>query len=164
MESVTLMMLRSPRGDARYGVWPSCRSIHNDSGALIDPRFQVQWRQLVPHSRGGKIVSPNAPNTQYVSALHLLLERIERSELTQAGVWVDSSVARQLPIGQRLVFSHHDTEICPKELFRRLSRRMASVGRDSNERHARANSINRLRFAFAERPSDERIVRVVGCR
>ena len=92
----------------------------------------------------------------------MLLERIEHSELTLAGVWVDSSLAQKLPIGQRQIFFLEDTEVSPQELSKRFSKRMASVSRDSNAGSSRGNSTKRLRFAFGGDPSDERIVRVIG--
>ena len=92
----------------------------------------------------------------------MLLERIEHSELTLASVWVDSSIAQRLPIGQRQIFFLKDTEVSPQELSKKFSKRMASVSRDSNAGSGRGNSTKRLRFAFGGDPSDERIVRVIG--
>ena len=77
---------------------------HDDSGAPIDSHFEVQSGELTLLSRGGTIGSANARNTQYGPALRLLLERIDRSELTITGVWVDSTLARKLPIEQRTIF------------------------------------------------------------
>ena len=135
---------------------------HDDSGAPIDAHFEVQSRELILLSRGGAISSADARNPQYSVALRLLLERIERSELTLAGAWVDSSVARKLPISQRQIFFPKDTGISLDELAKRLSKRMASVGRDSAARRGRGNSTKRLRFAFVGNPPDERIRSVVG--
>ena len=135
---------------------------HDDSGEPIDARFEVQSEELILHSRGGTIDSANARNTQYGLALRLLLERIEHSDLILAGVWVDSSVARKLQIPQRQIFFPEDTGISREELFKRLSKRMASVGRDSDVHRGRGSSTKRLRFAFHGNPPDERIKRVAG--
>ena len=135
---------------------------HDDCDAPIDAHFEVQSGELILHSRGGTIGSASARNTQYGPALRLLLERIESSELVLAGVWVDSSVARKLPISQRRIFFLEDTGISPEELSKRLSKRMASVGQDSDTRRCRGNSTKRLRFAFGGNPSDEGIMRVAG--
>ena len=135
---------------------------HDDSGEPIDAHFEVQSEKLILHSRGGTINSANARNTEYGSALRLLLERIEHSDLILAGVWVDSSVARKLQIPRRQIFFPEDTGISPEELFKRLSKRMAAVGRDSDVARGRGTSTKRMRFAFRGSPSDERIMRVAG--
>ena len=135
---------------------------HDDSGEPIDANFEVQSKQLILHSRGGAIDSGNAKNRKYGLALRLLLERIEHSELILADVWVDSSLGRKLQIPRRQIFFPEDTGISPEELSKRLSKRMASVGRDSDVPRGRGNSTRRLRFAFHGSPSDERILRVAG--
>ena len=58
----------------------------DDSGGPIGAHFEVQSEELILHSRGGTIDSANAWNTEYGSALRLLIERIEHSELILAGV------------------------------------------------------------------------------
>ena len=135
---------------------------HDNSGTPIDARFDVESRELVVHSRGGAIDSPNARNTQYGVALRLLLQRIKGSELTLAGVWVDSTRARKLPISQRQIFFPDDAEASPQALASRFSTIMTSVGRAPNARSGGGNSTKRLRLAFAGDPSDERIARVAG--
>ena len=132
------------------------------SGELIDSHFEVRSGELILHSRGGKIDSPNARNTQYGLALQMLLERIHCSDLTLAGIWVDSSIARGLPLKQRAIYYGDDVEVSPKELFKRLSNRMASVSRSSNTKHGKGNSTKRLRFAFSEGVPDAQIVRIAG--
>ena len=135
---------------------------HDDSGAPIDARFEVRPKELILHSRGGASGSPNARNSHYGPALRLLLKRIARSGLVLDGVWVDSARARELAIEQRQIYFSRDTGASPKELFTRLSKRMASVGSDSSTRRGRGNSTKRLRLAFAGDASDEQIVRVAG--
>ena len=135
---------------------------HDDLGAPIDSHFEVQSGALILHSRGGTIGSSNARNTQYGPALRILLERIHRSELTLTGVWVDSTPARQLPIEHRAIFFSDDSQLPPQELSKRFLSRMAAVGRSPTARHGKGNSTKRLRFAFAEGVSDDRITRVAG--
>ena len=135
---------------------------HDDSGAPIDARFEVQPKELILHSRGGASGSPSARNTQYGPALRLLLKRSAHSRLTLDGVCVDSARARELPIEQRRIHFPRDTGASPKQLFTRLSKRMASVVSDSSTRRGRGNSTKRLRLAFAGDPSDEQVVRVAG--
>ena len=135
---------------------------HDDSGAPIDARFEARAKELMLHSRGGAIGSPDARNTQYGQALRLLLARIGRSRLTLDGVWVDSTRARKLPIGQRRVHFPGDAGASPEQLFTRISERMASVARDPGARKRRGNRTRKLRIGFAGDPSDEEIVRVAG--
>ena len=135
---------------------------HDDSEVPIDSHFDVQSGELILHSRGGTIGSSNARNTKYGLALRLLLERIHRSELTLTGVWVDSTPARKLPIEHRAIFFPNDSQIPPQELSKKLSNRMAAVGRSPTAKHGKGNSTKRLRFAFTEGVTDERIARVAG--
>ena len=135
---------------------------HDDSGAPIDAHFEAQSAQLTLHSRGGTAGSPKARNTDYGSALRMLLDRITRSELTLVGVWVDSNRVQNLSLEQRQVFFPEDKEVLPGDLFTRLSKRMVLVGRDPNGRISGGNSTKRIRFAFAGNPSDERIASIVG--
>lgn len=130
---------------------------HDDAGAPIDSHFEMQSRELILHSRGGTIGSISARNTQYGEALLLLLERIERSELEIAGIWVDSRPARTLPVERRAIYFSNDVDRDPHELSKRLAARMAAVGRPPHARRGRGNSTKRLRFAFVADVSDERI-------
>ena len=134
----------------------------DDSGALIDSHFEVLSGELILHSRGGKIGAPNARNTQYGVALHLLLERIHRSGLALAVVRVDSRIARNLPLEQRTIYFQEDFQTDPQELFKRLSNRMAAVGRSSSAGRGKGNSTKRLRFTFAEAVPDAQIAQIAG--
>ena len=134
----------------------------DDSGKPIDSQFEVLSGELILHSRGGTIGSPNARNTQYGLALQLLLERIHRSELKLGGVWVDSSIARNLPLAQRAIYFHDDVEAAPQQLFKHFSDRMAAVGRSSSARRGRGNSTKRLRFTFSEEVPETQIARIAS--
>ena len=138
------------------------RQFHDDSGAPIDAHFEVRSGELVLHSRGGTAGTAQARNTDYQAGLRLLLERFRRSGIEITDVWVDSSRVENLPIGQRRVLSGDDAGESTDELYRRVSRRMASVGRDPGLPSSRGNRARRLRFAFAGAPSDKRIAHVAG--
>ncbi len=135
---------------------------HNDSGTPMDAHFEVQEGKLILHSRGGTKDTTNAQNTKYGEALRILLERIDQSDLTLVGVWVDSSRVQNLPMEERKILLPEDTQVSPSELFTRFSNRMAAVGRDPNNRNNRGNSTKRLRFAFTGNPPGERIARIAG--
>ena len=128
----------------------------------MDAHFEVQDGELILHSRGGTKDTTKALNTKYGAALRILLERIDQSDLTLVGVWVDSSRVQNLPMEDRQILFPKDTQVSPAELFTGLSNRMAAVGRDPNSRNSRGNSTKRLRFAFAENPPGERIARIAG--
>lgn len=135
---------------------------HDDTGDPIDAHFEVKSGQLILHSRGGTTGTPNARNTEYGPALRMLLERISRSKLTLDGAWVDSSRVQNLPLDERQILFPQDQEALPDDLYTRLSRKMASVGRSSTAGVSGGNSTKRIRFAFAGNPYDERIVGIVG--
>ena len=138
----------------------------DDSGNPIDSYFEAQSGQLILHSRGGTFGSPQARNTQYNTALRMLLDRISRSELIPLGAWVDSSRVQELPLEQRQILFPEDRDTPPSNLFTVLSKRMAQVGQAPSARVSGGNSTKRIRFAFAGNPSEEDIVedivRVIG--
>ncbi|MDE0347801.1 MAG: hypothetical protein OXI66_18760, partial [Boseongicola sp.] len=76
--------------------------------------------------------------------------------------WVDSAIARTLPVEQRAVYFPEDAGADPEELSRRLSRRMAAVGRAPHAKQGKGNPTKKLRFSFAAGVSDERIASVAG--
>lgn len=134
---------------------------HDDSGAAIDPHFEVQVGELILLSRGEARRSPYARNTAYNrDLLWLILDRVRRSNLTLVGAWVDSSHVQNLPLEQRRIFFPEDEEVLPKDLSKTLSERMARVGQAPNA--TGGNRTKRLRFAFEGNPSDEWIARAVG--
>lgn len=133
----------------------------DDAGGPIDSHFEVQSHELILHSRGGTIGSPNARNTQYNDALlRMLIDRIRRSELILTEVLVDSKPARKLPVEQRAVYFSEDAGVDPQELAGLFRKRMAAVGRAPHTKQG--NSTKRLRFSFAADVSEEWIVRALG--
>ena len=138
----------------------SSHQFRSASGELIDARFEVQDRRLILRSRGGTKGTPTARNTQYGTALRLLLGRIRQSALTLTGVWVDSNRVQHLSLQDRRILSPEENDIAPAELFTLLSRRMVVVGRDPEAR--RGNPNKKLRFEFDGRVTDEQIIRIVG--
>lgn len=135
---------------------------HDDSGTPIDAHFMVQSGELILLSRGGSRNSIDARNTEYHQALDILLKRTSGPELMLTGVWVDSSVARKLPIEQRAIFYPEDAEATPQELCKIFSKRMASVARAPDAKPGGGNPTKQLRFAFKNEPSDGQIVRIAG--
>ena len=138
------------------------RQFHDDSGVPIDAHFEVRSGELVLHSRGGTRGTAHARNTDYQAALRLILDRFRRSGLKIADAWVDSRHVERLPIRQRRVLFPDDAGLSVDELYTKLSRRMASIGRDPDLPSGKGNRTRRLRFAFAGAPSDRRIAHVAG--
>lgn len=138
------------------------RQFRGNSGAPIDAHFEVGSGNLVLHSRGGTKGTAQARNTDYQAALRLMLERFRRSGLEINDAWVDSSRVEHLPIERRRVLFPDDAHVSTDELYARLSRRMASVGRDPALPGSGGNRTKRLRFCFDGAPSDTWIAHVAG--
>ncbi|MXY51113.1 MAG: hypothetical protein F4Y86_01085 [Gammaproteobacteria bacterium] len=138
------------------------RQFRDNSGAPIDAHFEVRSGNLVLHSRGGTKGTAQARNTDYQAALRLMLERFRRSGLEITDAWVDSSRVGNLPIERRRVLFPDDARVSTDELYARLSRRMASVGRDPALAGSGGNRTKRLRFSFGGAPSDTWIAHVAG--
>ena len=134
----------------------------DDSGTPVDVRFEVESTELILHSGAGAVDSLDARNEQYGMVLRLVLQRIKDSDLTLAGVRMDSTGAGESIIGQRQVFFTEDAEASPEELAGRFLRRMTSIDHTPNALSDGGSSTENLRFAFAGSPPDERIARVVG--
>ncbi|MDE0533101.1 MAG: HNH endonuclease [Albidovulum sp.] len=135
--------------------------VHDDYGSPMDACFETRKGELILHSRGGKIGSKNAQNTEYGPALRMLLKRVQQSNLKLEGVWVDSSHVSDLPMEKRKIFFPKNDKASPTELFTLLSRRMAKVGRDPNSQ-SRGNSNKRLRFAFTGNLPGKRIAQIAA--
>ena len=139
----------------------SIHKFYDDSGRELDAYFEARDRMLFLQSRGGAKGAPNATNTEYGPALNLLLKRIKDTNLSLAGVWVDSRPVQSIQMNQRQILQPEEVDVPVKNLFTLLSNRMASVGRDPNSR-SRGNRQKRLRFVFAESVSNEEIVAWLG--
>ena len=132
-----------------------------DSGEEMNAHFEVHDGELVLCSRGGAKGSRTEQNTDYSHALILLLKRIEKSELSIAGIWVDSARVQNISMEERLIFHDEDLERSPAELRTELSKRMATVGRSPKSR-SWGNPTKRLRFAFAGNASYNRIKHIAS--
>ena len=135
---------------------------HDDFGAPMDAHFEVQGGQIILHSRGGTIGTPQAQNTEYAQALRNLLVRIQKFDLNLVDVWLNSSRVQNLPLEERSIFYPKDSELSPGKLFTKLSKRMAVTGRGPNVKSSRGNPNKRLRFAFSGNFPDEQIVLIIG--
>ena len=135
---------------------------HDDSGKPIDAEFEVREGILILNSRSGAIGTVRARNTEYSLALELLLKRIDQSELSLVGVWVDSLKVQHLSMENRRILFPEDAEVSPDKLATAIRKNMAAVGRDPQRQGGRGNSQKKLRFAFTGNPSGKRIARIVG--
>ena len=135
---------------------------HDDSGKPIDAKFEVWEGILILNSRGGTIGTVKARNTEYSLALELLLKRIDQSELSLDGVWVDSLKVQHLSMENRRILFPEDAEDSPGKLATTLRKNMAAVGRDPQRQGGPGNSQKKLQFAFAGNPSGKRIAQIVG--
>ena len=135
----------------------------NDSGEPMDAHYEIPSRgTLILHSSGGKIRTSCARNTEYGSALRMLLERINQSNLVLKGVWVGSERVQDVPLEDRRIYSDRDVSLTPEELFAALTKRMAVVSCNSEDLRSRSNSTRRIRFDFTGEPHEVRIIRMLG--
>ena len=136
----------------------------NDTSEPMDAHYEIPSQgELILHSRSGTKGTPSARNTEYGPALRLLLKRIHRSNLNLDGVWMDSARVQDIPLGERRIFpkTDDDANLDPGQFFKKLSRRMAEFGQTPENRR-RSNPNRKLRFVFADHPSEEQIIRIVG--
>jgi hypothetical protein len=82
--------------------------MRDDDGSTVDARFDVETvgerTSVVFHSRGGKMGSPAARNTEYRKGLEILLRRLAKASLTIAQIEVISDEVRdRLSAKQRVI-------------------------------------------------------------
>ena len=132
-------------------------------GQPMDALYEFSHeRHLLMHSRGGAIGTKNARNTKYGQALRILLKRTRQSRLEMQEVWVDSTRVQKLPLSARRIYTDEDAHLTPEKLYSLLTKRMAKVGRDSENQRYGGNRTKRLRFRFAGPPSEAKMIRVLG--
>ena len=129
----------------------------------MDALYEIPSRAtLILHSRPGEIGTSGARNTEYGTALRILLERINKSILVLDGVWMDSKFMQDVSFEDIRIYADRDTRLTTEELFTALSKRMETVGHNSDDRKSRGNSTRKLRFEFAGNPHEVRIIRTLG--
>lgn len=103
--------------------------VGND-GDPLDAHFEVDGPAVIFHSRGGsKDKQPR--NSDYSTALRLLLERVANSGIQVEAAWVDSSRVQHIPLGQRAILEKGDFQRGTLEALRLMTARMKSIGRDA---------------------------------
>ena len=132
----------------------------DDDGNPIDAHYEIENATLVFHSRGGSKETPNARNTEYSLGLRTLLTRIRNSNIQIETARVDSSRVQHLPLSQRQILSADEGENTPEDLFKKLSSRMAQVGRSLNAKGSGGNKTKRIRIVFLGNPESERIAEI----
>ena len=135
----------------------------DDSGKPLDTHYEIPSRGvLILHSRGNKIGTSGDRNTEYGTALRILIDRINQSILVLDGVWTDSKLVQDVALEDRRIYSDRDARLTTQELFTALLKRMETVDRDSEDQKSRGNSERRLRFEFAGKPHEVRMIRILG--
>jgi 5-methylcytosine-specific restriction protein A len=104
----------------------------DDEGAPLDAHLDIEGREFVFHSRGGKRGQPGARNMDYGPALRLLLRRIAEAGATVTDVWLDSDEVLHLPRDQRSILDGEGLTGTPAEQFRIMSGRMQAFGRPAD--------------------------------
>lgn len=124
--------------------------VRDENGFPIDAKIEIVSNAIILQSRGGTKGTKHAKNTDYSTALRLLLARFQYSESLFVSGIVDSSRVQEIADADRQVLYRTDLAKSPQELFTIISRRMQAVGKPPSldKRHA-GNANKRIRFNFS---------------
>jgi 5-methylcytosine-specific restriction protein A len=115
------------------------------NGDTLDARVELEDGAIILHSRGGAFGKPNLRNPDYKKALRAILERLDGSDFSPSGVWVDSRVAQAWPEPQRRLLDAAEFSLPVNQLVTLISQRAAAKGRpDGVTGHG--NSTKRVRI------------------
>ena len=112
----------------------------SNEGVPLDAHFSTEDGDLIFHSRGGTKGTPSQRNADYAEGLALLIARLKNAGVGIQGIWVDSSVAKKLPLSERSIFDKADADLPVERLFQQISSKMKSVGRSENARKPGGNT------------------------
>lgn len=136
--------------------------VYDGESVPLDAHYELEDGDIVFHSRGGTKKSGNARNTDYGTALRLLLARIVKSPITIVDAWVDSKPMQALPIDQRRILDRHDISSDPETLYKVMSRRMPLVRPDSGASKTGGNPTKRIRIKLAHKLTPQKLNSVLG--
>jgi hypothetical protein len=113
-----------------------------DNGKPLDAHFDLDTDTIIFHSRGGS-KKRGARNTDYSTALRLLLQRLHDANRTVENAWVDSSPVQGMPISDRLILRKEENRDGPYAMVSRMGNRMQRIGRSPNSKSDHGNSTKR---------------------
>lgn len=134
--------------------------VQDRAGATLDAQGEIIDGVIILHSRGGARGAPNVRNTEYATALRLILERLARSRTALTGIWVDSDRVQSLPLAERLILQPDELLSDPQGAFSIASRRMGLVG--SARVGSGGNRNKRIRIGFREELAAGDLLAAIG--
>lgn len=116
-----------------------------DDGKPLDAHFDLDKDTIIFHSRGGSR-KRGARNTDYSTALRLLLQRLGEAGRIIENAWVDSSAVQGMPISDRLILRKEEARSSPSAMVSKMANRMQAIGRNPNSKSDHGNSTKRIRL------------------
>jgi 5-methylcytosine-specific restriction protein A len=134
-----------------------------EDGAPLDAHLDIEGREFVFHSRGGKKGQSGARNMEYGPGLRLLFRRLVAAGLRIDGAWLDSEEVSQLELGVRSILDGSDLAGAPEEWFRIMSTRMQDYGRPVGAPRG-GSRVKKVRIRVTEADPSTDLVDVLGIR
>lgn len=100
--------------------------ITNDDGKPLVAKIELHDGAIIIQSRGGAFGKPNLRNPDYSEALRTILARLNASEFTASGVWLDSRPAREWPESERLLVEAQEFALAVADLEKLIGQRAAA--------------------------------------
>ncbi|UYV37595.1 hypothetical protein N4R57_00245 [Rhodobacteraceae bacterium D3-12] len=123
--------------------------VRDENGDPVDAAVEIVDSSIVLQSRGGTKGTEQAKNTDYSTALRLLLARLQQNKDLFVNGFVDSNRVQKISKVDRQVLDQTDLSRSLEEIFTVMSRRMQAVGKPpTTERHT-GNANKRIRFTFS---------------
>lgn len=135
--------------------------VTDSNGVHLDARFTVQGQDILYHSRGGT-EGKGAVNTNYSTALLLIIERLSKADVPILSAWVDSTTVQALPLADRVILSESEGSQSPAQVRRLMSNRMKSIRGESSSNTKGGSSTKRIRIATGFQGSSEGLADLVG--
>lgn len=121
-------------------------SITDADGNAFDAKIELEDGAITLHSRGGAFGKPNLRNPDHRKALRAILERLDHSDVTLSGAWIDSRVAQTWPEAQRRLLDAAECALPVDQLVMLIGQRGAAKGHaDGATGHG--NSTKRVRIS-----------------
>jgi 5-methylcytosine-specific restriction protein A len=116
-----------------------------DDGKPLDAHFDLDKNTIIFHSRGGS-KKRGARNTDYSTALRLLVQRLLDAGRAVEKAWVDSKPVQGMPISDRVILQKVDSRGSAYDMVSKMAYRMQGIGRQSTSTSDHGNSTKRIRL------------------
>ena len=133
----------------------------DDDGRRMDAHFEIRGSFVIFQSRGGRKNEPRSSNTDYGTALRLILQRLKAAGHWVQGAWVESRAVRGIPEHERQILYAPEFSKSPDEVFTWMSARMRGIGSSA----ARGgNSTKRIKLSVLRSDGSPQLFLVLGGR